>query len=61
MLENFTGVVGCGNAFFSGNAEIIGRNKHLDSAFKLNDSEKTKGKKNFSSAVRNNKVSVETA
>ena len=59
MFEYFTGVVcGC-NTFFSWNTEIVCGNKHLDSAFKLNDGEKPKGDKNLSSTVRNNKISVE--
>ena len=58
MLKYFAGIVGGGNAFLSGNAEIISRNKHLNSALKLDDGEKSKGDKNFSSAGRNNKVSV---
>ena len=60
MFEYFTGVVcGC-NAFFARNTEIVCGNKHLDSAFKLNDGEKTESDENFSSAVWNNKISVKT-
>lgn len=58
MLENLTGVIGGGDAFLAGNAEIICRNKHLNSAFKLNNGEKPKGEKN-SSSVRGNEISVE--
>ena len=59
MFEYFTGIVcGC-NAFFARNTEIVCGNKHLDSAFKLNDGEKPKGNKNLSSTIRNNKISVE--
>ena len=59
MFENFTGVISSGNTFFSGNAEIISGNKHLNSAFKLNDGEKTESDENFSSSGRNDKISVE--
>ena len=58
MFKNFARIVGCGDTFFSGNAEIVCGNKHLDPAFKLNDCEKTESYKNFSSAGRNNKISV---
>ena len=58
MFKNFARIVGCGDTFFSGNAEIVCGNEHLNSAFKLNDCEKSKSYKNFSSAGRNNKISV---
>ena len=60
VFENLAGIIGCADAFFSGNAKIIGRNKHLYSAFKLNNGKKPKSEKNASSAVRNNKIAVET-
>ena len=58
MFKYFARVIGCGNTFFSRNAEIICGNKHLNSALELDDGEKSKGNENFSSAGRNNKVSV---
>ena len=60
MLKYLAWIIGRCNTFFSGNTEIICRNKHLDSAFKLNDGEKTESDENFSSAVWNNKISVKT-
>ena len=60
MLKYLARIIGCCDAFFSGNAEIVCGNKHLDSAFKLNDGEKTESDENFSSAVWNNKISVKT-
>lgn len=50
VFENFAGVVGCCDAFFSGNAEIVCGNKHLNSAFQLNNGEKSEGDKNSSCA-----------
>ena len=58
MLEYLARVIGGRNTFFSGNAEIISGNKHLNSAFKLNDGEKTESDENFSSSGRNDEISV---
>ena len=59
VLKYFARIISCCNTFFSGNAEIISGNKHLNSAFKLNNGEKTESDENFSSARRNDEISVE--
>ena len=45
MLENFARVIGACYALFSGNAEVICGNEHLDPTFKLNNGEKAESNK----------------